>query len=159
MAFALCDLTITSTAFEQLGEIPKTHTGEAENSSPQLSWTSIPDGCQSFAVVCHDPDAPRVSADGSYGFVHWLVYNIPSDIRQLEENSKLYTSGLNDFGRGAYGGPMPPKGHGTHLYYFWVLALDKELALPEGLSMRELLAKVEPHLIGMNRLVGKYQRD
>lgn len=78
-----------------------------------------------------------MSADGSYGYVHWVVYNIPSDIRQLEENSTLYTSGLNDFGRGGYGGPMPPK----------------------GLSMRELLTKVEPNLIGMNRLVGKYQRD
>ncbi|WP_299805264.1 YbhB/YbcL family Raf kinase inhibitor-like protein [uncultured Shewanella sp.] len=159
MAFALCELTVSSTAFEQLGSIPNRHTGEAENLSPYLSWANIPEGCKSFAVVCHDPDAPRVSADGSYGFVHWVLYNIPSTIRQLEENNKLYTSGHNDFGRLGYGGPMPPKGHGIHLYYFLVLALNKELDLPEGLTMRELLSKVEPNLIGMNRLVGKYQRD
>lgn len=159
MAFALCDLTVTSTAFNQLGSIPKAHTGEAENTSPQLTWTNVPDGCKSFAVLCHDPDAPRVNADGSFGYVHWVVYNIPYGIHQLEANNTLYTSGVNDFGRGGYGGPMPPKGHGIHLYYFWVLALDEELNLPEGLNMQELLAKIEPNLIGMNRLVGSYQRD
>ena len=53
---------------------------------------------------------------------------------------------------------MPPEGHGVHQYYFWVLALDSELNLEGGLDMWTLLAKIEPHTIGMNRLVGTYQR-
>lgn len=54
---------------------------------------------------------------------------------------------------------MPPEGHGTHHYYFWLMALDAELDLAPGLSMWELLESVEPHVIGMNRLVGTYSRS
>jgi phosphatidylethanolamine-binding protein (PEBP) family uncharacterized protein len=54
---------------------------------------------------------------------------------------------------------MPPNGHGLHNYYFWVLALDKALALEQGLNLWQLLEKAEPHLIGMNRLIGRYKRD
>jgi hypothetical protein len=53
---------------------------------------------------------------------------------------------------------MPPEGHGTHHYFFWLLALDEELDLAAGLTMWEFLEKVEPHVIGMNRLVGTYAR-
>jgi phosphatidylethanolamine-binding protein (PEBP) family uncharacterized protein len=54
---------------------------------------------------------------------------------------------------------MPPNGHGLHNYYFWVLALDEAVALEPGLTMWHLLEKIEPHLIGMNRLMGRYKRD
>jgi hypothetical protein len=54
---------------------------------------------------------------------------------------------------------MPPEGHGTHHYYFWLLALDADLDLPPGLTMWELLEKTEPHVKGMNRLVGTYSRS
>jgi phosphatidylethanolamine-binding protein (PEBP) family uncharacterized protein len=40
-----------------------------------------------------------------------------------------------------------------------VLALDHQTSLPEGLTLTELLKEVEPNLLGMNRLVGTYQRD
>ena len=77
----------------------------------------------------------------------------------LGENTELYTNGINDLGKTAYNGPMPPNGHGLHNYYFWVLALDKELALEPGLDLWQLLEKTEPHLLGMNRLMGRYKRD
>jgi phosphatidylethanolamine-binding protein (PEBP) family uncharacterized protein len=54
---------------------------------------------------------------------------------------------------------MPPNGHGLHNYYFWVLALNEAVALEPGLTMWQLLEKIEPHLIGMNRLMGRYKRD
>lgn len=53
---------------------------------------------------------------------------------------------------------MPPNGHGVHHYFFWVLALGREPDLEPGLSLQEFLAKVEPNVIGMNRLVGTYER-
>ena len=43
-------------------------------------------------------------------------------------------------------------------YFFWLLALDSAPDLDAGLSMWELLAKIEPSVIGMNRLVGTYSR-
>ena len=158
MGFALSDMTLTSSAFEQGGSIPTKHTGDAEDVSPALVWSDAPDGAQAFAIICHDPDAPLVKP-GTYGFVHWVLYGLPGDASALPEGVGDYVQGVNDFGNAGYGGPMPPEGHGTHHYFFWVLALDAQLDLPAGLTMWELLEKAEPNLIGMNRLVGTYSRS
>lgn len=159
MGFALSELTLHSTAFQNGESIPTKHTGEGEDVSPELSWSNIPDGTRSFAVICHDPDAPLISPIGSYGYVHWILYNIPASVTSLAEGSKEFTEGTTDFGKTGYGGPMPPNGHGLHNYYFWILALNDELDLEAGLTMQALLARVEPNVIGMNRLIGTYQRD
>ena len=157
MGFALSEMTLTSSAFDNGGSIPRKHTGEGEDVSPPLAWSKVPDGTRSFALICHDPDAPLVSA-GTYGFVHWVHYNIPADVTALPEGCKQHTDGPTNFGKAGYGGPMPPEGHGQHKYYFWILALDCEPNLEDGLDMWQLLAKVEPHTLAMNRLVGTYQR-
>ena len=157
MGFALSDMTLTSSAFDNGGSIPRKHTGEGEDVSPALAWSSAPHGTRSFALICHDPDAPLVSP-GTYGFVHWVLYGIPASVTELAEGSGEYTPGSNNFGKTAYGGPMPPPGHGTHHYFFWLLALDSEPDLPPGLTLWELLEKIEPNVIGMNRLVGTYSR-
>ena len=159
MGFALSDMRLSSTAFANGDSIPAKHTGVDEDVSPALTWTDAPSGTKAFAVICHDPDAPLVTPGGTYGFVHWVLYNIPASIAGIDEASVAYTSGKNDFGKTGYGGPMPPVGHGTHQYYFWVLALDEEVLLEEGLTLWELLARVEPNLIGMNRLVGTFERS
>ncbi|MCB1679977.1 MAG: YbhB/YbcL family Raf kinase inhibitor-like protein [Halioglobus sp.] len=158
MGFALSDMQLTSAAFAAGGAIPTRHTGEGEDISPALFWSNVPAGTRSFAVFCHDPDAPLVTDRGTYGFVHWVLYNIPASVHKLSEGVDDYARGKTDFDREGYGGPMPPPGHGVHHYYFWVLALDVEPDLQDGLELPELLEKVEPHVIGMNRLVGTYER-
>ncbi len=157
MGFALSAMQLKSSAFQNRGEIPTKYSGEGSNVSPPLEWTNIPEGTKSFALMCHDPDAPLIS-NGTYGFVHWLLYNIPASTTSLEEGSGEYTKGVNNFNKEGYGGPMPPEGHGVHHYFFWVLALNEELNLKPGLTLWEFLEKVEPHVIGMNRLVGVYER-
>jgi Raf kinase inhibitor-like YbhB/YbcL family protein len=159
MGFALSDLSLSSTAFDAGGAIPAKHTGEGEDVSPALSWTNAPEGTRSFAIFCHDPDAPLVTGRGDYGFVHWVLCNIPASVDSLAEGSDSYTPGQNSFGNQGYGGPMPPPGHGRHHYYFWVLALDMAPELPQGMTLDQLLQRVEPHLLGMNRLVGTYERS
>ena len=159
MGFAFSnDMQLTSSAFANDGAIPARFTGEGEDVSPQLSSSNAPEGTKGYAVICHDPDAPLISANGTYGFVHWTLYNIPGSATGLEEGTSDFTQGKNNFGKTRYNGPMPPEGHGQHKYYFWVLALDAELDLPANLSLWELLAKLEPHCLAMNRLIGTYQR-
>jgi Raf kinase inhibitor-like YbhB/YbcL family protein len=157
MGFALSNMQLTSSAFEQGGQIPKKHSGEGDDVSPALQWSGAPEGTQAFAIVCHDPDAPLVQS-GDYGFVHWVLYGLPASTTSLEEGTKEGIAGKTDFGKAGYGGPMPPEGHGTHHYYFWVFALDRQPDLEAGLSLSQLLERIEPHLLGMNRLVGTYER-
>lgn len=158
MGFALSDISITSSAFDAHGSIPAKHTGEGEDVSPALNIANVPDGTKSLAVFCHDPDAP-LAKPGTYGFTHWVLYNLPASTTTLAEGAGEGTAGVNNFDKSGYNGPMPPNGHGVHHYYFWVLALDVELNLPEGLTLEQFLEKTEPHIIGMNRLVGTYKRD
>ncbi|MBT4161684.1 MAG: YbhB/YbcL family Raf kinase inhibitor-like protein, partial [Gammaproteobacteria bacterium] len=40
---------------------------------------------------------------------------------------------------------MPPNGHGTHQYYFCVIALNDDAELEAGLNMRQLLERIEPN--------------
>jgi hypothetical protein len=150
-------MQLKSTAFEPLGRIPKKHTGEGLDVSPPLTWSGVPKETKAFALVCHDPDAPLVTTHG-YGFVHWVLYNVPKSVAKLAEGEDAYTSGANSFGKPGYGGPLPPEGHGIHHYYFWLLALRDDRELPPGLSMHDLFAAIEPDVIGMNRLIGTYSR-
>ncbi len=157
MGFALSDMQVTSPAFESRGPIPKRNAADGDDRSPELAWSGAPDGTKSFAVICHDPDAPLVMP-GTYGFVHWVLYNLPASTNRLKEATDEGTVGGNDFGNLGYGGPMPPEGHGVHHYFFWVIALDRELDLEPGLSLWQFLERVEPHILGMNRIVGTYER-
>lgn len=157
MGFALSDMQLTSPAFETGNAIPSKHSGEGDDVSPAFGWSGAPGAAKSFALICHDPDAPLVKP-GHYGFVHWVLYNIPGDVSELAEATTDYTSGKNDFGKTGYGGPMPPEGHGKHHYFFWLLALDEATELEAGLTLPELLERVEPNVVAMNRLVGTYSR-
>ena len=157
MGFAISDMQLSSTAFADGERIPARHTGESDDVSPALSWTDEPEGTEAFALICHDPDAPLIKP-ATYGFVHWVLYGIPGSVNELPEGMSDFTCGVNDFGTRMYGGPMPPEGHGTHHYFFWLFALGNEVDLDAGLNMWELLEKIEPAVIGMNRLVGTYSR-
>lgn len=157
MGFALSEMQLKTPAFENGGQIPLKHTGYGDDISPALEWNNVPEGTRSFALICHDPDAPLV-LPGTYGFVHWVLYNIPGSVTGLPEGSKDYTQGINDLSNKGYNGPKPPAGHGVHHYFWWLLALNEELNLEPGLTQWQLLERIEPHLIGMNRVVGIFEK-
>ncbi|HBX37270.1 YbhB/YbcL family Raf kinase inhibitor-like protein [Pseudohongiella sp. SYSU M77423] len=157
MTFALSDMKLTSHDLKQGERIDDRHSHDGGNVSPELTWSKVPEGTRSLAIFCHDPDAPLISTTGNYGFVHWLVYNIPPKVNHLPQGCKDYAQGLNNFDSIGYGGPKPPPGHGRHHYYFWVLALDLEPSMADGLELAEFLEKVEPHVLGMNRLMAYYE--
>lgn len=148
------DLKITSDAFSHHESIPDKHSSNGEDVSPALDWSGVPDGTQSFAVVCHDPDAPLVD-----GFTHWVVYGIDGTAKGLPEGVTDLDHGVNSMGNQSYNGPAPPPGHGSHHYYFWVYALREDPDLEAGLERRELLDAIEDLVIEQARFVGTYKNE
>lgn len=149
--------TMKSSAFEEGGTIPSKYTCDGKDVSPQLAWSSIPEGTKSLALICDDPDAPMGT------WVHWVVYNLPPDMEELAEALPAQKSfengsrqGINDFRKIGYGGPCPPGG--THRYYFKLYALDTVLDLEAGATKKQLLAAMEGHILARAQLMGKYKR-
>ena len=125
--------------------------------SPSLKWSPAPEGAKSLVVTCNDPDAPGGN------FVHWLLYNLPANVKDLPENIPAQATlenganqGLTDFGSAGYGGPNPP--HGVHRYIFKIFALDNMLNLPPGASEKQLLQTMKGHVLDEGQLTGKYGR-
>ncbi len=145
-------MKIASTAFEQNQAIPAKYTCDGVNHNPPLTFSEVPEGAQSLALVVEDPDAPRKV------FTHWLVYDIPPSIQHIAEHAvpPESTEGVNDFGTRGYKGPCPPSG--THRYFFKLFALDTGLALPEGSVKGDVLTKMKDHVVAMAELVGTYAR-
>jgi Raf kinase inhibitor-like YbhB/YbcL family protein len=148
---------ITSTAFAPQASIPQEHTCDGQDSSPPLSWGEPPQGTESFALICDDPDAPVGT------WVHWVLFNIPADQRSLPENvpaqdqlSDGSLHGRNSWRRRDYGGPCPPSG--THRYFFKLFALDTRLALKAGATKQSVLDAMEGHILAQAELVGTYSR-
>ena len=155
-------ITITSASFVANSVIPKKHTGEADDTSPPLAWSGVPNGTRELALICDDPDAPRTEP-----WVHWVIYGISPGTQSLPEavpprenlqEPQGACQGLNDFGKPGYGGPMPPRGHGTHHYHFKLYALDAQLNLPPRQTKKKLLEAMKGHIVAQGELVGTYER-
>ena len=125
------------------------------NKAPELSWANAPVNTKSFAIVCHDPDAPREN-----GWYHWLVINIPKDVNSYK--NKLPQGALEtvtDFGSTGYGGACPPIGHGVHHYNFTVYALDVEkLDLSKDTKPKEVHNEVLKHSVAKSTITVTYER-
>jgi Raf kinase inhibitor-like YbhB/YbcL family protein len=147
-------LKVSSSAFKKDSEIPRRYTKEGDDVSPPLAWSGAPEKTVEFALICDDPDAPREKP-----WVHWVVYGIRGERSSFEEGSAGEAKeGKNDFGDTGYGGPMPPKGHGTHHYHFRVYALDTKVDLPTGATKEELLSAIQGHVLDEGMLTGTYER-
>lgn len=158
----LMGLLIESTAFADGERIPKRFTEDGEDVSPPLTWSGPPAGTKELALICDDPDAPTPQP-----WVHWVIYKIaagtgglpekvPTPARLSEPPGAL--QGKNSWGRIGYGGPAPPRGHGTHHYHFKLYALDAPLDVAPGLNKDRLLAAMKGHILAQGELVGTYQR-
>ena len=150
-------MELKSQAFQPGAMIPAKYTCDGEDVSTPLNWSDPPSGTQSFALVSDDPDAPVGI------WVHWVVWNIPSSARALEENLPKTASlpngakqGTTDFRQVGYGGPCPPSG--THRYFFKVYALDTTLNLPASTTKKELEKVMQSHILAQAELMGKYHR-
>lgn len=157
MAFRL-----ESPSFSHQGEIPRKHTCEGEDASPELRWSDVPKGAKSLALIVDDPDAPDPEAP-KMTWVHWVLYDMPPGAPGLPESvsdaalPKGTRQGKNDWGKTGYGGPCPPIGR--HRYFFKLYALDDAIGNLGKPKKAELLKAMQGHVIGEVELVGTYQKQ
>ncbi len=153
-------MQISSPAFTQMGEIPRLYTCDGRDLSPPLSFSDVPAGTQSLALIVHDPDVPSPDAPRRI-WVHWVLYNLPADCRGLAEGVGVLPAGTlegrNDWGRTGYGGPCPPKGR--HRYYHTLYALDCRLPDLKQPTKSALEQAMQGHVLARAELIGTYQRD
>jgi Raf kinase inhibitor-like YbhB/YbcL family protein len=149
---------LTSTAFQQDAEIPRKHTCDGDDVSPPLRWANLPSGTKAFALILDDPDAPGGT------WVHWVIYDLPSDAKELAEGiAKTETlrngakNGVNDFRKIGYGGPCPPPGP-PHRYYFKLYALDALTNLKPRATKQQLLDAMKGRVLDQAELIGRYKR-
>ncbi|MGE5819977.1 MAG: YbhB/YbcL family Raf kinase inhibitor-like protein [Deltaproteobacteria bacterium] len=151
-------LELKSSAFQAGSDIPRKHTCDANDVSPELSWGNVPVGTRAFAMITDDPDAPAGT------WVHWVIYDLPADTKELAEGvptTEALTNGAkqgtNDFRKLGYGGPCPPPGL-PHRYFFKLYALDAPTGLKPRASKQQLLKAIENHVLGEAEIIGRYKR-
>jgi hypothetical protein len=134
-----------------------------QNISPALAWSGAPAGTQSFALLCHDPDAPT----GGAGWWHWLVLGIPAAATGLakdagrSDGSNLPAGAVHvntDFGGPGWGGPCPPVGDKPHRYVFTLYALKVDNLDASGATASLAGYMVNGNSIGKATLTGKFGR-
>jgi len=123
-------------AFAFCAPDPGSHATLSTNRNPQLTWSSVPAGTKSFALVCHDPDVPSrgddVNQEGRVvpkslariDFFHWVLVDLPPSTVGVQEGE--YSSSVVPRGKP---GPAAPQGarHGINDYTSW-FAGDKDMA-------------------------------
>jgi len=157
----MAQFELASPQFTANGEIPRRHTCEGDDVSPELRWSGLPDGTKSLVLIVDDPDAPDPKAP-KMTWVHWVLYDIPPRATGLPEGvapAKLppgTKQGRNDWNRAGYGGPCPPIGR--HRYFHKLYALDAALGDLGEPTKADLERAMQGKVIAEAQLMGTYQK-
>ena len=163
----LCQqLALSSPAFVDGEDLPRIYTADGSDLSPPLHWNGVPNKTNSFVLFFEDLD----SAERSW--VHWLLFDIPADLRglpagvqpspYLDNGSRHGLSwGVSEFSRLGYQGPTltstlftPINKHQypRHHLLFTLIALDIKLALPVGSSPHHVRQEMNGHQLAKANL-------
>lgn len=153
-------IELASTSFENNGMIPTAFSAKGGNVSPELHWSNIPQETKSFVVLMTDYDGPAPFLKLST-VSHWVVYNIPAGMHELEEgiDSLILEGaeiqlGINYTKNGVYAGPKPPMG--VHRYFFRIYALSVPSLKFTHLQKQEVMDAMKGNVLAYGELIGKY---
>ncbi|MEF3168208.1 MAG: YbhB/YbcL family Raf kinase inhibitor-like protein [Deltaproteobacteria bacterium] len=155
-------MKLLSPSFADKARIPSVYTMPAvggKNVSPALTWSGLPDGTKSLALLVVDPHPV------ARNWVHWLVVDIPPHIRELPEGAsgRSMPNGarelINSFGNRGYGGPQPPTGTGDHPYVFTLYALSvAQIDIGPRPSAKDFHEAIQGHVLASATLTGYFGR-
>jgi Raf kinase inhibitor-like YbhB/YbcL family protein len=154
---ALVPLLIESKAFADGGIVPPKFSMRGGNMQPDFTISNAPANTASFAIIMHDID---VALGGPDDVLHWVVWNIPGDTKQIEEG-KLPAGSVNGKGirTNEYMGMGAPAGPRYHHYVFEFYALNAKLDLPATASRPELLEAMKGKTLAKAAYVGRFKSE
>ena len=139
-------MKLTSSSFADGGVIPaefafcapdpRTKVTLSKNRNPNLTWSGVPAGTKSFAVICHDPDVPSRGDDVNQerrivpkslprvDFFHWVLVELPASVPAISAGE--FSSAVTPRGKPGPDGPHGAR-HGINDYTAW-FANDTEMA-------------------------------
>lgn len=146
-------MKISSSSFENNGNIPPKFTCNGEGINPPLAIAGVPRDALSLALIAHDPDALVAG-----GFTHWVIFNMSPALKEIKENSKPQSAveGTNSAEAIGYAPPCPPSG--THRYQFKLYALDEVLKFDPSAKKADIEKAIAGHILDEAELVGIYQK-
>jgi Raf kinase inhibitor-like YbhB/YbcL family protein len=160
-------MRLTTQAFSDGAIIPIKYTQASPDGtvSPQLSWTNVPPGTQSFVLWMHDVDLAlnKTSEDN----LHWLVWNIKGEDTTLPEKIPAgahLPGGLYQisYAGPSYRGPGAPATGPLHHYVFELFALDIKIDQMAGstalATKTNIFTLMQAHILGKAAYVGLFHR-
>ena len=129
-----------------------------DNFSPELSWSNLPAGTKSLALMMFDPEGRPPG-----GVSHWVAYGIPVSVTgfaegEVSKQTDKYVGGKSLMGLPHYFGPCTPPG-APHHYTFTLIATDLEpTALQPGMTRDELIKALEGHAKGATGIIGTFSK-
>jgi Raf kinase inhibitor-like YbhB/YbcL family protein len=138
-------MKMSSQSFVDNGVIPaefafcapdaKTHVALSRNRNPDLSWSDLPAGTRSLALICHDYDVPSKADDVNQedrtisaklpraDFYHWVLVDIDPAMGSIKAGD--FSNGVTPRGKGGPAGPHGTR-QGLNDYTMW-FASDKDM--------------------------------
>lgn len=143
-------MIITCPILDEDNFLPEKYTCKGKGLSPPLEIKEVPKNAESLLLVMFDPDAPLKT------FIHWILYDIPSNIATIRENESRFKKGRNSLFMKGYFPPCPL--WKRHRYVFEIHAIDKFLGMGDGASIRRIKKEIEGHVVDKARLVTVFGR-
>ena len=149
------NLKLTSSSFEDGGEIPRECGYKNENKEPPLSASGVPEGTKSLALIMDDPDAMEPAGKV---WVHWVVWNMLNLDGRLN-TKRICTWGTNSFNKLGYDGPAPPDKRHTYVFKLYALdiqTLDKNTKRQSQMKKTDVEFNMKDHILEQTQLTGTY---
>ena len=162
-------LLMTTTAFEDGGVIPDKYTQAAGAMavSPELKWSQVPMGTQTFVLLFRDPEF-GYNRGAKTDYTHWMLWNIPGTSTGIPEGLPAgdLPDGTRQISARSTGYLGPGAGPGPyHHYTFDLFAVDTKIDVPTGTpaeaaaTRAAVIEAMEGHVIGKAMLVARYRRE
>ncbi len=165
-------MILTISGWPDGGIIPVKYSQAGEQVSPELKWSNVPPGTQSFVINMLDPDVSIQR--GTETQPHWIVWNIPGTATGMPEGVKVggdLPDGSHQISATGpqYRGPGAAANGPLHHYTFEVYALDvpkldvtasaATTPVNAALETRAAVMKaMQGHVLGKAVYVGLFKR-